>query len=304
MPASQQLALTLAPTGNPLAAIRANETQQERHARRVYIGNFPMGGNSEELRIFLNELYNARRPDLAQAAIGGPMLMISANADKGFAFGDMAGPEHATWMIALFDNCLWKGNVIRVRRPKDYLPPPEGDPAVRLRTELDKSQLPSPVPSYDVEEEVPDGPGKVFIGNLNKKLRKDEIVDCLWGIAPVRAFKLVLERPDSELNAGHAFVEFTDPEITRKAILALNGAYIAGSHWTACLHEPPADASAGPDYSIPLAAKPLLVSIRGGGMRLCAEPLILALGLSYSWFGTSARLSPPPCSKSRPRCSR
>jgi RNA recognition motif-containing protein len=179
------------------------------------------------------------------------------NVEKNFAFIDCSSAKHATGVLAFMDGSVLKNQVLRVRRPKDFLLPPDGDPAVKLRELMDRSTLPDPIPRHEVEQIVTDGPNKLFIGNLNNKLGHNEMLDCMFGIGDVKSFNLIMERDESELNAGYAFVEFKESE-TDKALLALHGIYVCGSHWVVERHVRSDRSVETPDYSVPSVAKNLM----------------------------------------------
>jgi splicing factor U2AF subunit len=239
-----------------LAVLPKNETQQERQARKLYLGNIPNGMTGFMVAQFLNEQYKARNLPCLSGTL--PVVNVQINVDKNFAFIDCARSEQADHILAFMDGINFKNQVLRVRRPKDYLPPNDCDPATTLKNQINKLGIPDPVPNHEAFDIVFDGPCKIYIGNLNRKIRYRELLDCLWGLGDVKSLKLMKEQDESELNAGFAFLEFKNIKLVDKALMALQGVHLCGSYWVAERHIRPKFSTQTPDYSVPPAAKNLI----------------------------------------------
>ena len=79
-----------------------------------------------------------------------------------------------------FDGITFQGQSLKIRRPKDYQPPPG------------QSLEPPPihVPGV-VSTNVPDSPNKIFIGGLPTYLNDEQVMELLKSFGELRAFNLV-----------------------------------------------------------------------------------------------------------------
>jgi len=178
------------------------------------------------------------------------------NTEKNFALIDCSTSENATDVLAYMDGTLFKNKFLRVRRPKDFIPLNRADHDIRLRERIARTSF-SCLSTFAVQCEVFDGPFKLFIGNLNHRFRKDELLDCLWSLAEVKFLRL---EQYFKQESGHAFLEFEDSQISMKALVVLNGLSIAGSFWLIDRHIRLEDYKENPNYSIPQSAVKLLNS--------------------------------------------
>ncbi|BHF69926.1 hypothetical protein SprV_0301297300 [Sparganum proliferum] len=104
-----------APAVNPLIPLSAT-----RQARRLYIGSIPPGMTSEGMMLFFNTEMRAR--GLCQA-VGDPVIAVQVNSERHFSFIELRSVEEATAALNL-DGVTYFGSSLRVRRPRDYVPPP------------------------------------------------------------------------------------------------------------------------------------------------------------------------------------
>lgn len=104
-----------APAVNPLVPLSAT-----RQARRLYIGSIPPGMTSEGMMLFFNTEMRAR--GLCQA-VGDPVIAVQVNSERHFSFIELRSVEEATAALNL-DGVTYFGSSLRVRRPRDYVPPP------------------------------------------------------------------------------------------------------------------------------------------------------------------------------------
>jgi len=193
------------------------ETQEERQIRRLYVGNIPREISSIEIINYINEEYNTRCIPSHATIARNPVLNVLINIEKKIAFIDCNTPEQATVIKIYIDGIMFKNQVMRIRRPKDYIAPSGDQSLVRFQRQTKNSSLNTYIiPLHTIEAVVADVPGKLFIGNIDRKLRHNELIECLWGIGKVKSFKLKIQN-QSELNAGYGFVEFKEPEATEMA---------------------------------------------------------------------------------------
>jgi splicing factor U2AF subunit len=77
-----------------------------------------------------------------------------------------------------FDGIMFQGQVLKIRRPKDY-----------LGADMMGSLY---VPGI-VSTNVPDTPEKIFIGGLPSYLTDDQVIELLKSFGELKAFNLVKE---------------------------------------------------------------------------------------------------------------
>ncbi|KAI7903519.1 uncharacterized protein BX663DRAFT_506732 [Cokeromyces recurvatus] len=181
----------------------AVNTTLARQARRLYVGQIPFGIDEKTMAEFFNATMEQLR--LADTT---PVTSVQINHDKNYAFVEFQTPEQATQAMAV-DGIMFQGQQLKIRRPKDYQPPPEGD-YVDVPT----------VPGL-VSTNVPDTPNKIFIGGLPIYLNDDQVVELLKSFGELRAFNLVKD-PVTGANKGFAFCEYADPNVTDLACQGLN----------------------------------------------------------------------------------
>eukprot|EP00250_Pteridium_aquilinum_P000120 c10136_g1_i1 orf=391-2070(+) len=108
-------------TVNPaLAAVSL--TQATRNFRRLYIGNVPASVSDGELLEFINAAMLSVNANHLPGA--KPCINCMVNVDKSYAFAEFLTPEDATAGLA-FDGITLHGTTLKIRRPRDYIPPPE-----------------------------------------------------------------------------------------------------------------------------------------------------------------------------------
>ncbi|CAG8513944.1 12166_t:CDS:2 [Dentiscutata heterogama] len=133
-----------------------------RQARRLYNG--------------LSEFFNSTMVQLnITTAPGQPVIAVQINHDKNYAFVEVK----ATAAMA-FDGITFQGQSLKIRRPKDYQPPPGQN----------LEPPPIHVPGV-VSTNVPDSPNKIFIGGLPTYLNDEQVMELLKSFGELRAFNLV-----------------------------------------------------------------------------------------------------------------
>ncbi|KAJ2660625.1 hypothetical protein IWW48_002834 [Coemansia sp. RSA 1200] len=178
-----------------------------RQARRLYVGNIPLGIDEDSIAVFFNDLMVrlniAPREEL-------PVQNIQINADKNYAFVEVRDATQATMGMGL-DGVMFHNQKLKIRRPKDYIPPPgEPEPAPPVFA------LPGAISNT-----VPDTPNKVYVGGLPTYLSEDQVIELLRAFGELRAFNLVKDSA-TRLSRGFAFCEYEDPAVTDLACQGLN----------------------------------------------------------------------------------
>lgn len=188
--------------------------QQTKNARRLYVGGIPAGTEEIEITRFFN--------DLITKATGGtegacPVLSVYINHEKCFAFVELNSVELTTACCQL-DGIEYKGRlgnvIIRVRRPNDFrpelLPPPTRPIPVLNLNGIAAASI-----------TIPDGPNKIYIGNLPLSLGEEQVRELLEAFGQLRAFQLVKD-PLTGAPRGYGYCEYADSAVTSIAVEGLN----------------------------------------------------------------------------------
>ena len=194
--------------------------QQTRHARRLYVGNLPIGVTEEQIhKEFRHAIETAYIPP--PHLTEDPILSVYINHERRFCFLEFKTVEMTTACMNL-DGYMLQGQSLKIKRPNDY------SEALAPRVH------PSALPNLDVSRlgmisgTVLDGPNKIFIGGLHYHLTDAQVLELLQAFGPVKAFHLVKADPEGVLSKGYCFVEYVDPNVTHPAIQGLNGMDIGG----------------------------------------------------------------------------
>ncbi|ORX95524.1 hypothetical protein K493DRAFT_219056 [Basidiobolus meristosporus CBS 931.73] len=184
----------------------AQNASLARQSRRLYVGNIPYGINEESIADFFNATMLEHN---ITTGSGNPVVTVQINHDKNYAFVEFKAVEEATAAI-VFDGMNFQGQPLKIRRPKDYLPPmgQGGEP------------LPIHVPGV-ISTNVPDSPNKIFIGGLPAYLNEEQVIELLKSFGELRAFNLVKDTATG-LSKGFGFCEYVDPAITDIACQGLH----------------------------------------------------------------------------------
>ena len=194
----------------PQAAVAVVGSTVTRQARRLYIGNIPFGIGEEEMISFFNQQMHLS--GLAQTT-GNPVLACQINIDKNFAFLEFRSIDETTQAMA-FDGINFKGQSLKLRRPRDYQPMPG-------LTENPNLNVPGVVSTV-----VPDSANKLFAGGVPSYLNEDQVKELFTSFGQLKSFNLVKDATTG-LSKGYAFFEYLDNSITDQAIAGLNGMQLA-----------------------------------------------------------------------------
>ena len=224
--------------------------QQTRHARRLYVGNLPIGVTEEQIhREFRHAIETAYVPP--PPLTEDPILSVYINHERRFCFLEFKTVEMTTACMTL-DGYTLQGQSLKIKRPNDY------SEALAPRVH------PSALPNLDVSRlgmisgTILDGPNKIFIGGLHYHLTDAQVLELLQAFGPVKAFHLVKADPEGVLSKGYCFVEYVDPNVTHTAIQGLNGMDIGGGKsLTARLAGERSGDMAGTSHSVVPAAESL-----------------------------------------------
>ncbi|CAI5723966.1 unnamed protein product [Peronospora destructor] len=187
----------------------SGQSQQTRHARRLYVGG--IGEISEaEITVFFNDVIDRA---LGVKQEGGSVVSVYINRERHFAFVELRTIELTTACMNL-DGVSYNGQPLKIRRPNDYNP-------ATVPKDL------GPIPELNlaalgiVSTTVSDGPGKIFVGGLPYHLNEEQVKELLQAFGPLRSFHLVKEL-SSNLSKGYGFCEYMDINVTDAACIGLN----------------------------------------------------------------------------------
>lgn len=212
----------------------SSSSQQTRQARRLYVGNLPLGYADTQIVDFFNE--TIQHYNLATMP-GGPVVQAQLNAEKGFAFLEFRSLEEATQAVAL-DGIVFCGQALRVRRPKDYAPPAGTvDP-----------------PSI-VQASRPDPAPRLLVSGFPQDLSAEQIQELLASFGQLVELTL-LKDPATNLFNGHVHCTYLSGASAEQAILGLADLEIGPSRLHAARYVPPPPQMALP-ISLPTATRVL-----------------------------------------------
>lgn len=209
------------------APLATASTQQGRQARRLYVGNIPFGIPDKDLLEFFNGEIALKGLNIQP---GEPIISSQINVEKNFAFLEFRSLEECTKCLIL-DGILFRGQSLKLRRPKDYMPISGSDVGAGGMIPAGGGGLLLPPPGMVAPGGglmpmggglVPDGPNKVFVGGLPTTLESEHVKELLEAFGALTAFHLVKD-PVMQVSRGFAFCEFEDPAVTDLAIEGLNG---------------------------------------------------------------------------------
>lgn len=231
-------------TMNP-AVTAVTLTQATRPFRRLYVGNVPATVSDGELMEFMNAaMLSANANHLPGTK---PCINCLVNVEKNYAFAEFLTPEDATAALA-FDGVTLHGTILKIRRPKDYVPPANGGAEVSAVVEM-------------VSNVVVDSPRKVFVGGICSTLSSDKVREIVTAFGQLKAYHWEVATKDNR-KESFAFLEYLDPSVTLKACAGLNGMRL-GNHILTVFQATPnasseTERTESPFYGIPEQAKTLL----------------------------------------------
>jgi splicing factor U2AF subunit len=186
-----------------LAAPSGMNPVLKRQQRRLYFGNIPGHVNEQELMDFVN---NTMISSGTVTQKGNPVQSVVINREKAYAFVEFRSDEESSIGMGL-DGITIQGQILRVRRPKDFN---EG-------SEMSKPVVHASVVSSNAGE----SPHKIYMGNIPTSLGEGDVKKLLSMFGQLRSFNLVRDALTG-LSKGFAFCEFSDITVTDAACKALH----------------------------------------------------------------------------------
>ncbi|CRH01236.1 splicing factor U2AF large subunit, putative [Plasmodium relictum] len=210
------------------------EMENDKRQRKLYIGNIPPNCKQEDVIDFFNGAILAVIKDTSlDVKIGDIQLMPVIkceifNIDSRFCFLEFRTIE-ITWLCLKLDSISFNNYCLRIGRPHDYVPPPEGDPALTaVFPDIDMKIFDMLKPTKNVYVKSTDDDNKLYIQNLPHDLKDDQIKDLLEQFGKLKAFNIIKDL-NTGLNKGYGFFEYEDSSCTQVAIHALNG-FVCGQN--------------------------------------------------------------------------
>jgi len=147
--------------------------------KKLYVGNLPANVTEIEiLEFFNNAMLNAN----ATTNSGSPVVSAILNPEKAYAFLEFRTVDEATTGMNL-DGITFRGQPLRIRRPKDYAPLPEG------------AEQPASANIQIVSTNVADTPYKIFVGGLPSHLNEGVVKPTFPNLVNHRRFWRRQETP-------------------------------------------------------------------------------------------------------------
>lgn len=178
-------------------------------ARTVYVGGVTGDVNERVLRDF----FEHRIPQVPNRPPSQGRIIdnVQMNAEKMYAFVEFFNFVDAD-IAMCFDGVKLGSNQIRIRRPTNYTPP-AGQQTWSI--------------SGVLSTQVPDGPNKIFLGNLPTTMTDVEVQMLASAFGELQAFTLITDRATG-VSKGYAFMCYKDPGVTNAACAGLNGQELGG----------------------------------------------------------------------------
>ena len=213
-------AATAAAASFIIQAVDTSASQQTRHARRLYVGNLPVGLTEAFVQESFTQAIHTALVEPWKHPEQPIILSVYINRERQYCFIEFTTVEITTACMAL-DGMILQGQALKIKRPNDYNPltAPKVHPSAL--PELDVSRL------GIVSNTVMDGQNKIFIGGLHYHLQDGQVLELLQAFGKVKAFHLV-KNEGTELSKGYCFVEYAEPSVTPIAVQGLNGMDIGG----------------------------------------------------------------------------
>lgn len=189
------------PDANPTTAAAVSNAFVQVHARRLHVTGVRSPMTSESLQAFINAKMNERL--LCSSGSMEPCFHVRVQDDKGTATLEFRNPDEATNALSL-DGVYFVGYPLSIQRPRDYVGP---------------DIVPPP---GAVETTVPDGPNKLFIGNVPIFLDEGQVMELLKAFGEVRHFDLIRDE-ETQRSRGMAYCEFVEEAVTDMACEGLDG---------------------------------------------------------------------------------
>ncbi|ETB63013.1 hypothetical protein YYC_00617 [Plasmodium yoelii 17X] len=223
--------------GNKGSQLNRNpyELEGDKKQRKLYIGNLPPNSKQEEIvEFFNNTISSIIKGSSLEVKIGDVQLLPVVkceifNADSRFCFLEFRTMD-ITWLCLKLDSMSYNNYCLRINRPHDYMPPPEGDPALTVVfPDIDMGLLESfKPPKIAPVRSTGDDDNKLYIQNLPHDLKDDQIMDLLGQFGKLKGFNIIKDL-NTGLNKGYGFFEYEDSSCTQVAIHALNG-FVCGKN--------------------------------------------------------------------------
>ncbi|KAL0228227.1 hypothetical protein RCL1_004370 [Eukaryota sp. TZLM3-RCL] len=188
-----------------LDAINSNAPVSNRHSRRLYVGNVPLGMTDSELANFFNSAL--KTAGVCKFPDTDPVLSCQINQDKGFAFIEFHYIEDTTAALAL-DGVSLQGSALKVRRPKDYGADEDMNPETRLQID----QIPG-----IVRRRCLPSANRLVIGNLPAFITETQLKAILRPFGMLMSFELPMDTSTST-SRGYAYCQFCREQDTANVL--------------------------------------------------------------------------------------
>ncbi len=185
---------------------RAPMSNFERQTLRVYCGGITPQMSESDLRRFFNSVI-VTVPGRPPAPEKEPVREVQMR--ETFAFVEMYNRTDTEIALSM-DGISFMGATLKLKPPKELRDNVNAPPFKRWT-----------IPGV-VSNVVENGPNKIFLGNIPTALTEDNIKLIISAFGQLAAFNLVKDAATGG-SKGYAFFTYLNPEVTAKAVAALNG---------------------------------------------------------------------------------
>lgn len=208
------------------------------YKKKIVVSNLPINASEDEIFTFFNTYINTLRPlfqneedefisvpheteELQVQMTNNFTIIDKIEIKEGhmrYAAIQLSNKEDIENCVTL-DGTEWKGNKIRVRRPKKFIE--EYNKIIDQRLGL--VPLGSVMNNPMLPNQAEDSEHKIYMGGIPTTMSSEEVRKLCAGFGLLKSFNLVVDPSNKRLNKGFAFFEYTNEKDTEKAIKALDG---------------------------------------------------------------------------------
>ena len=137
------------------------------------------------------------------------MINVQINTERGFAFLEFRSLEECTNCLA-FDGIMFGGSALKIKRPKDYVPPTNAPEqvgggimfpdALSLICLFPSQAVPRvALPGGTISTNVPNGPNKIYIGGLPTYMGEPELVELLQAFGALKGLNVAIDNQGGDI---------------------------------------------------------------------------------------------------------
>ena len=187
-------------------------TPAAKQARRVYIGNLPLGVSDEALTVFLNKCMSKLDPSKSNS-----VTSCAVSQEKNYAFADMETADDAT-LAQQLDGVILEGQVLKIGRPREFQ---------EVTTAVATAGL----------NLTPTGNNYVIMNGFPLFLVEGHIKHLVQPFGDLRTFALLRDEADDS-SLGIAAFDYLESDLGKMFCEEVDGIPIGRLHPSCSLHLP------------------------------------------------------------------